>query len=338
MSHNIPDYVPTEDWADDTKWTNAIMQAFSDALTTYLNDSLVANLPTGSMNIGALAATTTTTSDSLKITGPTGVALSTTGFDIELPSDTTQGRFEQFTLSSDITLKISGAHWGMGTKGNVTGAILRWGFVNDGGATPALAIMYLGGREVVASTSTSTTQTSITAPEQVLVSRTLAVGTWPIVEFGYCYADFNDTGDIWAIQSGIGKVLTGVLADGIWQPWAITEGTSGWSAFPTVSVARWMSIKKTIYYTFYLTNGTGTSDATTANLAGPAKCAITGNAGSLFFVEDGGVEGSGGYIISIAGETTLELIEATSTNSSATWTNSGNKTANGYGCYEAYYG
>ena len=333
MPTHIADYTPTENWGDDNKWTNAIMDAFSNALTTYLNDTLVETVNNGQSNIGAVAATTTTTNDSIKITGPDGVTLSTTNFDIELPSDTAQGRYEKFTISSDITLKISGAHWGIGTTGNITGAILRWGFINDGGATPALWVGYLGNRETVASTSCFTTQTSVTAPEHLLVNRSLAVGTWPVKEFGYCYADFNDTGDIWAIQSGIGKVFSGRSADGMYQPCNTTHG--GFSANPTYTMYWCLNGKKV--HIEYVTTVAGTSNATTYTITLPIKAnRLLAGSNTFFPVDSGSGATTNAGCQTTATSATLDIYKTVAAGS---WTNSGSKRVGHLSFeYEAYYG
>lgn len=334
MPTHIADYTPTENWGDDNKWTNAIMDAFSNALTTYLNDTLVETVNNGQSNIGAVAATTTTTNDSLKITGPDGVTLSTTNFDIELPSDTAQGRYERFTLSSDITLKISGAHWGLGTTGNVTGAILRWGFINDGGATPALWIGYLGNRETVASTSCFTTQTSVTAPEHLLVNRSLAVGTWPVEEFGYFYVDFNDTGDIWTIQSGIGKVFSGRSADSIpinWNP--VVTGCTTTS--PSAIQFTWYLVGKMVHVEY---NPTGllTSNATSFTITSlPIKPKYQENFNTGYGYDNGAALADPIHITTVSQSRTLTLNKNVT---SAAWTSSNGKQAVFKIQYEAYYG
>lgn len=315
----VTEYVPTENWNDNQKWTDAIMQAFSDTLTAYLNDTLLLGVQTESPTIGAVVATTTTTNDSLKITGKASGALSTNAVDIELPSDNLQGRYETFSLSSDITLKITGAHWGIGGTGNLTGAILEFGFINDGSATPALAIYYHGGRDTISSTLCKTTQTDVTTPSLVLVNRTILSGTWPIKTFGYCRADFNDTGDVWAIQTGLDDIVVGKEAIGVWQPH--TQVPGGYSANPTFLQSSFCRYGKTIFYKLR-TNAAGTSNNTSSTYSLPIAAVNAEDGITTVVYDNNSLQTSPGLFRTQAGSTTALVYK---TMAAGAWTGSGDK-------------
>ncbi len=223
-------------------------------------------------NLALVVATTTNANDSIKLTSASGTALSASNSAwVDLPG-TTAGTVTRFPIIADITLLLSEAHFGLGTLGNVTGALLRFLLINDNG-TLRFGAARAGGRHTLLTTDTNATTTSVTLPEHVLM-KTAAVGsaTNSCRELGFCRADFNDTGDIWAIQSGVNDIYTGITADGYWQPWP-TSFPTGFSTPPTVTHARCTQVGRNIHVRF-LTNAVGTSNATGFTQTMPFKAAV----------------------------------------------------------------
>ncbi len=325
----IVEYTAVKNWTDDAPWTDTKMDAFVDQLQDYINDTLLVGIPNVNTQLGVLPTTTTTTNDSVKLTSEDGTALSSSGpiLGVTLPSHSQLGRRVDFTLTADITLKISGAHWGYGTTGNVTGMVLRGGLINDGGATPALALMLVG-RETVKDTVCFTTATSVNASERVLVSRAIASGTWPFTELFHVFVDFNDTGDIYTVQSGIGSVVIGKSADGIFQPWNPTF--TGFSVNPTVSVARWCQTGLLITQELQLGGGTSNNAAFTATAAVKALSVLK----TVCPVVDNGVGVVGAVTTSAAGTTMTFHDDA----NGSTFTAAGTKFAHCTINFEAYTG
>ena len=75
-------------------------------------------------NLAIVNATTTNAADSIKITGSDGTALSAANYGwVTLPSATT-GRLVTLSVTADVTILITGAHWGFDTKGDLTDYLL----------------------------------------------------------------------------------------------------------------------------------------------------------------------------------------------------------------------
>lgn len=329
---SIEEYVPVENWNDNSKWTDAIMQAFSDNLTDYLNNTLVAAFSTQYANFGIVPAQISNPRDTITITTTDGIDLNSATQAIALPSDTSAGLEETIVLSAAIAKKISGAHWGLGTKGNVSSAILRGGFINDGGAVPALWIGLLGNRTTVSSANCFATLTSVTAPEHLLVTRTITNGTWPIKEFFYFYADFNDTGDIWTVSNTPGNIVVGDTADGKWQPY--NPVYTGFSVNPVIDYYRWTQIGQTIFLE-YENAAAGTSNDTVFTIQAPAKSARTQNHNPVLVMDNGTVSTGVGRLEFNATSQTISIFKDMS---GAAFTNSGSKLASFKTSYEVYYG
>lgn len=237
-----------------------------------------ARMATWTNNIAIIRATTTNAGDSIKITGANGTALSASNYGwVTLPDPTNVGQLLTFSVTADVTLNITGAHWGHGTKGDLTGEILRVLAINDNG-TLRFGVALLGGRNCVLNTDVSSTQTSVTAPEHIYSSPTVASNTNSCREIGFFRANFDDTGgaaeDLWAVQTGVNDVVTGQSADGLWHPWNCTF--TGFSVTQTTTRAQWTQIGRTIFLQ-YDRNALGTSNATTLTAVAPAKALVTSN-------------------------------------------------------------
>lgn len=244
---------------------NSVFQMLSTGEISFAN----IRSPGFSSNLKIEADTTTNANDSIKITSNEGTELSSTNPGYITILDTS-GNVDVYRVTADVTIDLTGAHFAIGGTGDLTDAILRVFAINDNNATLRWGVAYQGGREVIASTSTSATATDINLPEEILVNSTLTSGTWAIQEFGYFRASFDDAdgaaADLWAVQTGVGDVSLG-SADGLWQDWNPTF--AGFSADPVVTFARWTSYRNTV--SIQLLTASGTSDALTFTIVIPIK-------------------------------------------------------------------
>src|SRR3990167_64457 len=163
-------------------------------------------------NIGIVNATTTNAADSIKITGSDGTALSVSNYGwITLPSATT-GRLVTLSMTADVTILLTGAHWGFGTKGDLTDYILYVYAINDAG-TLKWGIGAKPNRLFVlnADDVDDSTPTSVSSYEKVMVNTALGSDSDARV-VGWFKANFDDAGgaaeDLWAVQVGDGDIYT----------------------------------------------------------------------------------------------------------------------------------
>lgn len=273
-------------------------------------------------NLSIARATTTNAGDSVKITGFQGTALGATNPGYIILPHTTAGQYTMFTVTADVTILLSGAHWGMDALGNITGALLRVLAINDNG-TLRWGVAYLGGRTTLLTTDTTATQSDINLPEEVLCTAAVSSATNRCREIGYVRADFTDATNVWGIQSGINDVVTGESPDGIWQPF--NPDYTGFSANPTVVFARMTQVGRIISIQL-ARNAAGTASGTGFGVICSVKArnAIRG-AG---FISDG-IDNSAdvttaGVVATTAGSKTLSLFRDPS---GLAWTNANTKAA-----------
>ncbi len=162
-------------------------------------------------NIGLAAATTTNADDSIKITGSDGNALSPANYGwVAVPGDTA-GQVDVLSITADVTLDLTGAHWGFGTTGDLTDQQLVVYALNDGG-TLKWGVGLMAGRELVTTADDETIQSSVTTKPKVLVNSALS-GSAEILDIGWFRANFDDTGgaaeDLWTVQTGSGDINIG---------------------------------------------------------------------------------------------------------------------------------
>jgi len=274
---SLSTFTPTKNYGDGIPLTKAIMDAFVDPLTTFINTNIAAailNTVGGDyFNLSIQRATTTTANDSVKITGSDGTPLSSsnTAFVI-LPDPANPGRTIKFTITADITIKISGATYGM--TANTTAAFLRVGFVNDNG-TLRTFVAYQGNRTTLITTDTTATQTSATNPESVLCDTAVSSTTNSTKELGYVIADFTQSTAVWAVEGAVNSVMTGRSPDGLWQVYHPT--ITGYSVLPSGNdfLFTFTQIGGTIILKTRCGIATGTSNLTTMTMTLPIK--NTGN-------------------------------------------------------------
>jgi len=282
---------------------------------TVIAESLKAKV-VGTSNLSITAITTTDSNDTLKITSADGTALSSSNIGIVTMQDDS-GSIEEFEVTSDVTILVTGAHYGIGGTGNITDAILQVLALNDGG-TLKWGIAYQIGRQIIGSTLDSTTPTDINLPEEVLVNSGLSNNSTALEAF-WCRANFNDTGDIWSIQTGIGDLNYG-SSNGQVQDWNPTF--SGFSSDPNLTHSKFSQVGELIYVDVKH-SGPGTSNATSFSMTLPIKSGST----SSTFLGQAIDNGSGQTIPALiqtasSGSTTLNIYKDMG---QSLWTSSGGK-------------
>lgn len=170
-----------------------------------------ANSPGWMNNIGLAAATTSSSNDSIKITSANGSALSpiNVGY-VTLPS-TTSGLLTTLRITADVTIDLTGAHWGEGGKGDLTDYLLSVYAINDAG-TLKWGVASVPGHSIILGSDDSATATDINLIDEVLVNSALT-GDSSCLEVGWFKANFDDTGgtseDLWSVQASAGDINLG---------------------------------------------------------------------------------------------------------------------------------
>lgn len=240
------------------------------------------------LNIGLKATTVAQTADTLTICGAEGTALSASNPGFVCLGSATGGLLTIFQVTANVTLTLTGAHWGIGTTGDVNLGILRLLAINDNG-TLRWGLAYQGGRTTLVTTDTNATATNITTPEGVLCDTAVGSATNTCCEVGYIKANFDDSGgaaeDLWRIQTDVDEMVMGASADGQWQPWNPTF--TGFSVDPTShTTARWTSVGN-IATVAYHTGTAGTSNATSFTMTAPVKAGATEGTAMFLAVNNG---------------------------------------------------
>lgn len=267
-----------------------IVQLDGSAKLPAVDGSALTNLPSSSptadlgwfSNLGVVRATTTDANDSIKITSAGGTALSGSNVGKVRLMSGTLGQVVEFSITSDVTLKLTGAHWGADTLGDVTGALLRVLAINDNG-TLRWGVALQGGRETVTTTDTNATQTSITTSIGVLCDTAVGSSTNTCRELAYFFADFDDTGgaheNLWAVESAVNAVVVGRSSDGVWGKWQ-PNFPSGFGTPPTTQMYKFCFIGRTCRL-YFEPNAWGTANSNVQNFGAPFKartdmlCTIT---------------------------------------------------------------
>jgi hypothetical protein len=281
-------------------------------------------------NLNAAVATTTNANDSIKIEcGNTACSATNPGY-IWLPDDSVTGDMELFKVVADVTIDLTGAHWGIGTTGDITDAILRVSPVNAAG-TLVWCVNYQGGRQVIISTEDSTTGTDINLPNEYLCSAAVAANN-PVVDSVFWFkANFDDTGgaaeDLWAVQTGDGDINRG-SADGQVQSYNVAF--TGYSAPPTATSSTFYQVGKNVCVE--VASGAGTSNATSTTISLPIVSDRSQFLG-VGFGRDNGVDFTSPCRSDANNGTAIaqQYLDM----SAASWTASGGKFCTVRGCYQA---
>jgi len=147
----------------------------------------------------------------ITLTSANGTALSASNVgQVAFNSETTDGQVVTRSVSSNLSVALTGAHWGYGTKGDQTGVFL-WIFLIDDNGTVVLGVSTQGGRDYMESDDTTTVATSASSQEKVLLNSALSAADGPTITLGWVRADFDDTGasggeDFWTVSTTLGDL------------------------------------------------------------------------------------------------------------------------------------
>jgi hypothetical protein len=144
----------------------------------------------------------------IKITGATGALSVLNVLSIKLPDHAISGQLVTFNVTADISIDLTGAHWGLDTYGDRTDIELRVYAINDAG-TIRYGIANKGGLRFITVSESSDVATNINTSSKMLVNAPLS-GTSPCVELSWFNANFIDLSNEWAIQTGIGDLNVGI--------------------------------------------------------------------------------------------------------------------------------
>lgn len=252
----------------------------------------------------------------------------------------TSGRIIRGKVTANVQLGPVGCHFGAGTKGDLTDAILRLYAINDGNTsddfTPKWGLGYQGGFNYIRNTQGSDIGTDINLPEEIFVNSVVVNDNSPMSDVGYILANFDDTGnpngeDFWTITAA----RPGESADGIWQPFNTTH--VGFAGSGPTSTRTWTMVGNTCFVTF-LAGSNNLSNSTNWSMQLPIKYfgpnAIASSKFLIYAVTDNGVAlDPPGYGSFVDNSTTINLEKSFS---STAWTNGGLNSANFKISYEAH--
>jgi len=265
-------------------------------------------------------------SSQLKITSANGTALSASNPAYIRMRGFSTATFQTFSMTADVTIDLTGAHWGLDTKGDVTAAILRVYAINDNG-TLKWGVGYQGGFEFIRNTQDDTVAANIDLPEEFLVNSNVATDASPVRDVGYIFANFTDATNEWAING----YFANQSADGLWQ--ACNTSFTGFSANPTALANKFTTIGKTVYW--WQLNGTaGTSNAATYTQTLPIKSKNGGTVGLCAVTDNSAIQTAPGRYDLNSASTTITFGKALT--AAAGFTAVGTKFANVFVMYEAY--
>lgn len=251
----MPTLTITKNYADDTVLTEAQLDSAFGSVTTFLNttgidddniqaggvgttsiaDDAVTNVkiaddsvnmlqiqdevrrtPGYIQNIGLAAAQTSVAADSIRVQGADGTALSTSnpGY-VVLPDTSNPGQITVFEVTSNVTLDLTGAHCGLGGRGDYSDVLFAVIAINDAGTLTWGARLYTNETTALDSKD-STTQASVTTSTSILVNNSLS-GDSRCHNVGWFKANFDDTGGsseyLWTVQTGYDDIGMGSIED-----------------------------------------------------------------------------------------------------------------------------
>lgn len=158
----------------------------------------------------------------VKLVSGDGTDLSTSNIGyVTFSSTAVPGEIINYELTANLSITLTGAHWGLDTTGDYTDFIL-WLMLIEVSGTVILGVSARGGRDSIASVDTTTVNTSVSTRDKVFVSSTVGADG-NATDIGFIKANFDDTGNAggenyWTIQSGVGDIVFG-------QFHSIHEGT-----------------------------------------------------------------------------------------------------------------
>lgn len=182
----------------------------TSAIIARLNNLDLSTTTVGTNNLSLdLSAT-----NIVKLVSANGDALSSTNVGVAAFNSTENiGRVKSINISTGLSITLTGAHWGFGTKGDFTDVFLWIYLIHLSDGTVVMGVSPEGGREVIAAADTTTSATSVNAIEKVFVNASVG-GDSNCIQIGWIKADFDDTGnlggeDFWTIKAAVGDINMG---------------------------------------------------------------------------------------------------------------------------------
>lgn len=269
----------------------AVAQVVGDGTDNYAQiggdgviDFAGARTPGWFCNLGLVNATSSASNDSIKIQGATAALSQTNRLHITVPDEDTIGQLKMLTATADVTITLTGAHWGLGTNGDFSDVELRVYAINVNGSI-IWGVSLKGGLRTIAHSDCHTTATSVNAKGKMLVSGSVSSGTWPCVEVGWFHANFDDTGgsseDLWAVQTGVGDINVGIPVPDQ-TDWADYTPTLTGFGTPTIVECKRRRSGETLHVQYRFTSGIATS--TTAIFGIPSGLMVGGATGTTILV------------------------------------------------------
>ncbi len=195
-----------------------------------------ANYPGWFNNLGLQAGTTTIANDSIKVCAADGTDLGPENpGSVTIQSTSSPGLLVTYHVYENVTIKLTGAHWGEGGKGDLALYLLSVYAIDDAG-TLKWGVSSTPYNYIIQSTDDEATATNVTTIVKVLVNASLT-GDANCLEVGWFNATFDDAGgaaeDLWAVQTGAGNIGLGSRPGSfqIWRP------TFSWTANVTTSAS-----------------------------------------------------------------------------------------------------
>ena len=182
----------------------------SESIISRLTDLEAANLDVvGTKNLGLDMSTTSI----VKLVSADGSNLSSTNIGYATFNSTSNaGRLITRSITSNLSITLTGAHWGFDTQGDLTDQPL-WVLLLDTGSSVTLGVAARSERNSIAVADSDTAVGNITSIDKVLVSTALSAELNSLV-FAKVLAAFDDTGNaggenFWTLQTGTGDVEIG---------------------------------------------------------------------------------------------------------------------------------
>lgn len=283
-------------------------------------------------NLSFRRITITTTNDAIRLTSADGTPLSASnpGY-VTFPGHLSDRvNLVAKTFTQDIDLKITGAHWGLDGKGDLSGVILRIGFIVDG-VTVALAVGYLGSAHLPLDSvqrDATTAQGTANTASILLASAGFGSANGAFFECGYIWGSFTDAGNVWAFSDATrSDPIMGQIATGLWQEWNPT--ITGFSSF-IASEFRWSQVGNTVHCYILLV---GTSNATTLTLTLPTTAvgSLSGTDGMAKVSDNGVIQTAPGRLFV---NNTSNLLQVFKDLAVSAFSNVGTKAVIGHFTYE----
>lgn len=225
-------------------------------------------------NIGLSVGTTAYPNDSISIISASGSSLSPINPGWLGLSSSTHGELGALSVTSDITIDLTGAHWGYGTTGDLTDFILFVYAINDSG-TLKWGISPFYGLTIISGSNDETAGTSVTTVDDVLVNSALS-GDSECLRIGWFKANFDDTGglseDIWSVQNSdledinVGTRPSGYLLREVYSLNDTPTLASSWTNNYYFTTSTYGTDRGRLVYTY--SSNTTNGDSVTINKAG----------------------------------------------------------------------